>query len=357
MDSLVLLRAVVFDLPPAYFAMVMATGIVSIATYGLGPAPLGRALFYLNMVFYAALVLLHGLRLVVYPRRCTADLCDANAGPGYFTWIAATAVMGSQCIVFAHAHRAATGLFIAAAVLWAILSYAVFTALAVRQHKPTLDAGINGGWLIGVVAMQSLAVLASYLAGDWNQPVRLELHFVALVLWLAGGMLYLWLGALIFYRFYFFALAPADLVPTYWVNMGAMAISTLTGSMLIAASTHAAPYLESLRPFLEGFTLFYWAGGTWWLPLLAILGVWRHVVRGYRLSYGPLYWGLVFPLGMYAVATEHISVSMNLTFLHPLSLVFAYIALFAWAVTALGLVFRLARVRERDHRSCSTNDG
>ncbi|MGB7755214.1 MAG: tellurite resistance/C4-dicarboxylate transporter family protein [Salinisphaera sp.] len=335
------LRSLVRELPPAYFAMVMATGIVSIAAYGLGPTSIGRALFYLNLICYGVLVVLHGLRLLWFPRRCIADLSDTSAGPGYFTWIAATAVLGSQCIVLAHAERVATALFVFAAALWLVLSYAVFAALALRRHKRALEAGINGGWLLAVVAMQGLAVLATHLAGDWGQPVQLELHFAALVLWLAGGMLYLWLAALIFYRYFFFTLAPGDLVPTYWINMGAMAISTLAGSLLIANSGARAPYLQSLRPFLEGFTLFYWAGGTWWLPLLVILGVWRHVIRGYRLVYDPLYWGLVFPLGMYAVATEHMSRSMGLPFLRPVSVVFLYIALFAWGVTALGLALRM----------------
>ncbi|HET7314614.1 tellurite resistance/C4-dicarboxylate transporter family protein [Salinisphaera sp.] len=341
MDFPVSLRAVVLDLPPAYFALVMATGIVSIAAHGLGPAVVGRALFYLNGAFYAVLALLHGLRLILYPRRCLADLHDPDSGPGYFTWIAATAVLGSQCIVFAQAERAAAGLLAAAAVLWAVLTYAVFTALALRQEKPTLDAGINGGWLIAVVAMQSLAVLTTHLAGQWDQPARLELHFAALALWLAGIMLYLWLGLLIFYRFYFFALTPENLLPTHWISMGALAISTLAGSMLITHSVHGAPYLASLRPFLEGFTVFCWAGGTWWLPLLAIFGCWRHGMRGVPLTYEPMYWGLVFPLGMYAVATEHMSQSMGLAFTDPAAEIFCYIALVAWAVTFVGLVRRI----------------
>lgn len=342
-------RAGIADLPPAYFAMVMATGIVSIAAHELGSARIGRLLFYLNLVFYGVLILLHTWRAIVFPRRFLADMADASAGPGYFTWIAATAVVGSQCAIFAHAYRAAMVLFIVAAVLWLVLGYAVFTALAIREHKPTLAEGINGGWLLSVVAMQSLAVLAVHLAGHIGQPIRIELNFAALTLWLAGGMLYGWLGALIFYRYFFFTLKPADLVPTYWINMGAMAISALAGSLLIAHSNgHAdAPYLESLRPFLEGGTLLYWAGGTWWLPLLVVLGVWRHLIRGYRLAYHPLYWGLVFPLGMYAVATEHMSRSMDLTFLRPVPVVFLYIALAAWLATSAGLVLTIARRLKR----------
>lgn len=266
------LRSLIHELPPAYFAMVMATGIVSIAAYGLGPASIGWALFYLNLMLYAALAALHGLRLVLFPRRCIADLPDTTAGPGYFTWIAATAVLGSQCTVLGHAERVATALFIFAVALRLVLSYAVFTALALRRHKRALEAEINGG--VTSRGCHAGTGRARHASGRRLGPAgsaRTAFRRARAVL--AGGVLYLWLGALIFYRYCFFALAPGDLVPTYWINMGAMAISTLAGSLLIANSGDQAPYLQSLRPFLEGFTLFYWAGGTWWLPLLLILGV------------------------------------------------------------------------------------
>ena len=49
-------------------------------------------------------------------------------------------------------------------------------------------------------------------------------------------MLYIWLIALIFHRIMFLPLAPADLTPPYWINMGAMAISTLGGVSLASAA-------------------------------------------------------------------------------------------------------------------------
>ena len=73
--------------------------------------------------------------------------------------------------------------------------------------------------------------------------------------------------SLIFYRYTFFRFSPADLTPPYWINMGAMAISTLAGSLLIAnRRTHRC--CASLLPFLKGFTIFFWATGNWWIPML-----------------------------------------------------------------------------------------
>src|SRR3546814_6275115 len=82
-------------------------------------------------------------------------------------------------------------------------------------------------------------------------PYRLELNFLALSMWLWGGMLYIWMMSLIFYRYTYFRLSPDDLTPPYWINMGAMAISTLAGSLLIMNASDA-PYLVSLLPFQIG---------------------------------------------------------------------------------------------------------
>lgn len=75
----------------------------------------------------------------------------------------------------------------------------------------------------------------------------------------------------IFYRFTFFSLTPQALTPPYWINMGAMAITTLAGSTLILDVPGWA-FMQEILPFLKGLTLFFWATATWWIPLLFILG-------------------------------------------------------------------------------------
>jgi tellurite resistance protein TehA-like permease len=146
--------------------------------------------------------------------------------------------------------------------------------------------------------------------------------------------------SLIFYRYTFFKFSPADFSSSYWINMGAMAISTLAGSVLVENTADAA-FLETLSPFLKGFTIFFWATGTWWIPMLVILVLWRHLYRKFPLRYDPLYWGAVFPLGMYAACTFEMARAMSLDFLLPIAHLFVYVALLAWAMTFVGLIHSL----------------
>ncbi|SIT86794.1 Tellurite resistance protein TehA [Pontibaca methylaminivorans] len=328
---------------PSYFGLAMATGIVSLAADATGYATIARLLFGLNVVQYLVLCGLYAWRACAFPRRFFGDMLTHATGPGYFTMVAGTGVLASQFIVLDGNIVVGKVLWGLGCLLWVGLTYTIFTALTVCRDKPTLDRGISGGWLLAVVATQAVAVSSALIATEVAQPHRLELNLLALSMWLWGGMLYIWMMSLIFYRYTFFRFSPSDLTPPYWINMGAMAISTLGGSLLIGNAPDA-PFLTSILPFLKGFTVLYWATGTWWIPMLLLLGVWRHGYRRFPLRYDPLYWGAVFPLGMYSTATWHMIEVMPLGFLEPVPRLFFHVALAAWLVAFGGLLHRLSRI-------------
>jgi len=337
------IRQSVRGLSPAYFALVMATGIVSIACWHTGFRWLAGVLLWQNIVQYAVLWVLTIWRLACFRKEMILDLTDHQTGPGFFTMVAGTCVLGNQLLIIADVERPALVLWLVGLALWILLTYTIFTILTIKEDKPTIDRGITGGWLLAVVATQSIAVLSAVLAQHFEQPHRLHINFLALSMWLWGGMLYIWMISLIFYRYVFFKFAPGDLAPPYWINMGAMAISTLAGSLLIE-NTPDAWFLKSMLPFLKGFTIFFWATGTWWIPMLFILAIWRHVYKRFPLAYDPAYWGAAFPLGMYTVCTFEMSRSMDLQFLKPIPQVFIYVALTVWGLTFYGLLRRISQV-------------
>lgn len=334
-------------LHPAYFALVMATGIVALAAQ-LHQLPLvAEVLFWLNGCLLAVLVLATALRLVRYPRAFAADVRSHSRGVGFFTSVAAFGVFGAQLVVQMHAARLAVAFLLITALLWLLITYGVLAVLTIKRDKPGVAAGLNGGWLVSVVATQSVSILIILtLSTGALEDFRAPLAFAALTLWLGGGALYLWLMAIIFYRYTFVRMLPEDLTPPYWISMGAVAISTLAGTTLLEQAT-LSPLIAQLKPFIEGFTLFFWAAGTWWIPMLVVLGVWRYLVRGVPFSYDPLYWGCVFPLGMYAVCTFHLAHALNTPFLLPLSDLFTLLALAAWLTAFVGLVDSLSRAGSR----------
>lgn len=250
-------------LPPASFGIVMATGIVSLACTRLGLPGVGHLLFLLNVALYGLVWALLGLRLARHPDRVLNDVCDHGRSPGFFTTVAATSVLGTQIFVLTGSGTTALVLWWFALILWLGLTYLVFAALTVREDKPTLDRGINGGWLLAVVATQSLTVLGALLIPAIDESWRPLLAFVALSMWLCGGMLYIWLMTLIFYRYLFFRLSPADLAPPYWINMGAMAL----------------PFLRVVP------TIFLVAAlAAWVLAMLGLLLALGRLWRGYRVA-------------------------------------------------------------------------
>jgi tellurite resistance protein TehA-like permease len=327
------------DLHPAYFAMVMATGIVSIAAELRGLAAIAQILLWLNVFFYFVLWALMVWRVVSFRRQFVADLLDHNRSVGFFTIVAATCVLGNQFVVVISRPAIATALWVLGILLWAVVTYSILTILTIKPNKPTLADGIHGGWLVAVVAAQSVAALGGLLLPHLTSTRDVALFF-ALIMWLGGGMLYVWIIALIFYRYTFFPLDPRQLAPPYWINMGAMAISTLAGT-IFAQNASESPLLTQLKPFIVGLTLLFWATATWWIPLLVVLGIWRHLVRHVSLTYDVVYWSAVFPLGMYTACTHRLVQVSGQPFLDVIPQYFILISLAAWVLAFLGLLWQL----------------
>jgi len=326
------------DLFPAYFALVMATGIVSVACHLLAMDFLAYPLFYLNLIFYTLLWIFTLVRIFRYPSRLLTDLVNHRLAAGFLTLVAATNVLGSQFAILTSNQTAAFILWILGLVLWVFLIYTFFTVMTVKEEKPPLESGINGAWLMIVVSTQSVAVLGMFLVSRFG-PWQEMFVYAMLGFYLLGCMFYILIISLIVYRFMFFKIGPEEMTPPYWINMGAVAITTLAGANILLRGK--VPFLEGLVPFIKGFTLFFWASGTWWIPLLFLLGVWRHIYKRYPLTYHPLYWGLVFPLGMYTVCTFQLAKVMDLEFLVIIPKIFIFLALIAWFTTIVGFVYHL----------------
>ena len=318
------------NLLPAYFAMVMATGIVAIAAAIYQILWFAKFLFYFNIVAYIVLWLISIYRIMYHFDRYRADIQNHLRAPGFFTIIAGTNTLGADFLIIANNRTIAYILWIFGIILWLIYQYTVFTSLMFSVQKQPLNKAINGGWLVAVVSTESVALLAAQLA---SMDQRLLL--IALIMYFIGYFTYLMIMPLVNYRLFFFDVQPKELTGPYWINMGATAITTLAGSLILIGSQsdqliRIYPIFSSLRPFIEGATFLIWAYGSWWIPLLFVMGCWKHFVKRVSLKYDSQFWGAVFPMGMYTVATVRLASALNLPQLKMISNIFIYVAIIGW---------------------------
>ena len=323
---------------PGYFALVMATGIVSLAWHFQGFERIARDLFWLNIPAYLLLWGITITRLIRFRSDLVNDLAGHARGATFLTTIAATCVLGKQFLILTPLAGIGKCLWLLAIVIWFVLIYTFFVAITVRDPKPKLESGLNGGWLLIVVSTESLCTLGTLVAPFFHQPDAI--YFVSLLAYFLGAMFYIILITLILYRWIFRSMEANVLTPPYWINMGALAITTLAGARLLMVADQSA-VLAPFKTFIPGFTLFFWATATWWIPLLVSVGIWRHFCQRLPLSYDPQYWSLVFPLGMYSSATFAFAQAVELPFLETLARWFAWFALTAWIITFMGLLAQL----------------
>jgi tellurite resistance protein TehA-like permease len=333
-------RSAVATLFPGYFALVMATGIVAIGAAQQELSVLADALFVVAAVSFVVLAALTVARLARYPRLLVGDLTHHSTGFSFLTTVAAVNVLGSGAAVIHQWWTFAAVAWGVGAVCWVVLLYPALLGVILGDPKPDLGEGINGTWFLLTVSTESVAVLGALLIARNGANQMLEL--ASLAAFTLGIVLYLIVMTLVFLRWTFSPLGPAELQPPSWIAAGAVAITVLAGSNLLAAR-EVSPRIERLAPFLEGMVLLAWATATFWFPVMIAIGVWRHLVRRLPLTYHPAYWAMVFPIGMYGAATYRMIAVTGLDDLDVVPQLALAAALVAWSATFVGLVVSLAR--------------
>ncbi len=330
-------RDAVQTLNPGYFALVMATGILSLAMYHQHAYALSVALLLLAGVEFTVLLAVSAVRMVAFCNRFAADLTDPGRAFGLFTFVAATDILGTRLAVDDH-HTPALMLLTIAWLTWLALGYIVpWVAVLQTPLRPALQRA-NGTWFIWVVASQSVAALAATLEPAVGEGRR-ELALLAVFSWSVGVFLYGAVGVFVAARMMFYPLRPEDLTPPYWVAMGATAITVLAGARIVEMAN--APMVAATRGLVAGTSVVFWAFGSWLLLPLLGAGIWRHVVHRVPLRYESALWSVVFPLGMYGVGSDYLGQADHLPIVEHIGDVESWVALMVWTVTFLAMLHHL----------------
>jgi tellurite resistance protein TehA-like permease len=336
-------------LTPGYFALVMATGIVSIGAELEGLGAISDPLLVLCVVEFVVLLGLTLARLALYRPAVVADFMDPRRAFGFFTFVAGTNVMGVRLGVAGH-HGLTAGLLVVSGLAWLLLGYVVpWTAVLGREERPVV-ATANGTWFIWVVSSQSVAV-ASASIEPFVEVGRRPLAMLAVVAWSVGIFLYASAGIIVALRMMLYELKPEDLTPPYWVSMGACAITVLAGARIVEMAE--APMVDATRGLVAGTSVVFWAFATWLIPVLLAAGWWRHGYHRIPLTYEATLWSIVFPLGMYAVAGIYLGRADHLPVVHAIGSVELWFAFAAWALASAAMVQHVTRTVLLPARSVS----
>ncbi len=330
-------------LPPGYFALVMATGIISLGLQLEGYDALSYGLLAIAALGYAVLVILTAWRGIRYPGAVVRDFAGPQNGFSFFTFVAGTNVLGSR--LAADSVGVIPGVLLAVSfAAWIVLGYVIPGLVVSRHQGDDILNGLNGTWFIWSVASQSVAVLAASLeptAGALSDA----LSIIAVLSWGIGLILYGVIGCAVVIRVLTRGIPVSQMGPPYWVTMGAGAITVLAGSRIVEMSDTAM--VSVVRAPVAAAAVVFWAFATWLIPGLIGIGIWRHLIHRIPLRYEAALWSMVFPLGMYAVAGIYLGRADNLPIVGWIGGHFLWVALAVWAIVFIAMIVNIVRASVR----------
>lgn len=321
-------------LNPGYFALVMATGIVSVGLYMNGWYAPSALLLIIALVAYVILVVLYVMRFFKHRKQMVDDFFDPAKAFAFFTFIAGTNVLGTRLVVQG---MLTIGLVLLALSLvsFLILGYAIPWASFLGRMKHPILPKANGTWFIWTVAAQSVAVLSATLQPHFKDYAR-EFALFAVGFWAIGLFIYATVGICIMIRMLLYDVEAKDFTTPYWITMGALAITILAGGKITEMLD--APMVDATRSVVTGTSALCWSIATWLIPPILAIGWWRHIMCHIPLRYEPPMWSMVFPLGMYGVSSQTIGQAAHLPIVTNIGHYEIWVAVAVWAVVFFGLL-------------------
>ena len=328
------IRPVDIEPTPDAFAAVMATGILSIAARNHYYAKLSDTLGVTASLGLVVLVVAVVVAAVATRRRLFWDSTDPDVTLRLFTFVAACAVLDTR---FSSNLVVLRILGVVAFSAWLILM--VLTTRNMSAHRwVALRDRAHGAWELASVGTSGLTIVmaqVSYYTGHrwWL--------LIAMPIWLVAIALYALMTWLILWRAVAERLDRDGFEPDSWILMGGLAIATLAGD-------HLYQQLSGwLADAVRMATVVTWAAATLWIPQLIYFGLHRISRRPEVLQLTGVWWSLVFPLGMYSVATDATAAELGLRSTQTVSLVFFWNALAVWLIVAAAGLLRFRHVLVR----------
>lgn len=325
-------------LSPGYFALVMASGIISTSLSVAGFPVLSMILLIVCIASFVIVLALTIWRLIKFRSAVHADYDEPRVAFSFNTYVAGANVLAVRLAIAGHPEISVV--LLGFAVLgWLIFAYTMPWTTLLGKPPPLLKS-VNGTWFVWVVASQSVAV-ASATVEPYMSGIGDGLADLAVLAWSVGVIWYVAVGVFLASRLMLYDLKPEELKPPYAVSMGALAITILAGTKIVEMTNMAM--VVSTRQLISGVTVVFWAFTTALVPMLVIAVWWRHFKHKVSKRYESSIWSAIFPLGMYSMASMSLGQADSLPLVESIGRWELWAAFVAWLATFVGMLHHLWR--------------
>lgn len=340
-------REAIRQFTPNWFAATMGTGILALA---LGQLPghsallagAGEALWLFNILLFTVFTLMYTARWVLF-----FDEAKQIFGHSTVSMFFGTIPMGLATIINGLVQYGlpnwGEGVIALAHVLWwldvamALACGVLIPFMMFTRQEHSIDQ-MTAVWLLPVVAAEVAAasggIIAPHLA-DTN--AQFTMLITSYVLWAYSVPVALSILVILVLRLALHKLPHESMAASSWLSLGPIGTGAL-GMLVIgndAPAIFAAHGMPGIGAVAAGIGVvsgvLFWGLGLWWM-LLALLITARYAKGGIPFNLG--WWGFTFPLGVYAVTTLKLGVTLNLVFFDVLGVILVMMLAIMWLVVA-----------------------
>jgi C4-dicarboxylate transporter/malic acid transport protein len=319
-------REMIRQFTPNWFAVTMGTGILALVLPQVSGAgallhDIGEGLWLFNIFLFVVFSLLYAARWILFWNEAKKIFSHSIV-----SMFIGTIPMGLATIIngFIYFGLPRWGSDITFVVQWlwiidvifslgcaVLIPYFMFTR---QEHE--IDK-MTAVWLLPIVAAEVAAVSGAQLVPHlYNTQTQYWILIASYILWAYSVPIAFGILTILFLRMALHRLPPNSMAASSWLSIGPIGTGAL-GMLLLGADApaiFASQGMVGIGKIAEGFGLIVgtllWGAGMWWL-LLAMLITIRYFRTGVPFNLG--WWGYIFPLGVYAVATLKLGVLLKIT--------------------------------------------
>lgn len=338
---------VIRQFTPNWFAATMGTGVLALALAQLpftnsGVHAVAEALWLFNILLFTTFTAVYAARWVMFFNEARRIFGHSTVSMFFGTIPMGLATLINGAVLFG-VPRWGEGVIAVAEALWwldvamslacgVLIPYLMFT-----RQEHSIDQ-MTAVWLLPVVAAEVAAasggLLAPHLADSHSQFLMLVTSYV---LWAFSLPVAFSILTILLLRMALHKLPPASMAASSWLALGPIGTGAL-GMLLLGADApaiFAANGLPGIGEMAAGLGLIggilLWGFGLWWM-LIALLITVRYLRAGIPFNLG--WWGFIFPLGVYALATLKLASTLQLTFFTVLGCVLVALLTMMWLIVA-----------------------